>query len=145
MMLASQPRVFIALDVNDEKSALTLVEQLEPKQCGLKVGKTLFTALGPRFIQTLIARGFTIFLDLKYHDIPKQVAGACRAASALGVAFVTVHALGGSKMLIAARDALQALPERERPKLFAVTVLTSHSADDLSTIGFCSDVAGLLV
>lgn len=128
-----EPRVIVALDYADAGSALALADRLDPGMCRLKVGKELFTAAGPALVETLVRRGFPVFLDLKYHDIPNTVAGACRAAAALGVWMINVHALGGRAMLMAAREALE--PVEGAPKLIAVTVLTSMSADDLGELG----------
>jgi orotidine-5'-phosphate decarboxylase len=106
---------------------------LSPAACRLKVGKELFTAAGPRLVDTLAQRGFDVFLDLKFHDIPNTVAQACRAAAALGVWMLNVHALGGRAMLSAAREALEGA--QARPLLIAVTVLTSHTDADLREVG----------
>jgi orotidine-5'-phosphate decarboxylase len=127
------PRVIVALDYADAESALALVDRLDPGMCRLKVGKELFTAAGPALVETLARRGFAVFLDLKFHDIPNTVAGACRAAAALGVWMINVHACGGRAMLMAAREALAT--EMRPPKLIAVTVLTSITADDLGELG----------
>lgn len=113
---------------------MALAERLNPQQCRLKVGKELFTAAGPQLIERLQTLGFDVFLDLKFHDIPNTVAGACRAAQALGVWMVNVHASGGRRMLSAAREALEA-STGPRPLLIAVTVLTSMEQSDLQEIG----------
>lgn len=127
------PRVIVALDYADAGSALALVDRLDPAMCRVKVGKELFTAAGPALVETLVRRGFAVFLDLKFHDIPNTVAGACRAAAALGAWMINVHASGGRAMLTAAREALAT--EMRPPKLIAVTVLTSMSAADLGELG----------
>jgi orotidine-5'-phosphate decarboxylase len=132
-----EPRVIVALDVSDAASALALCERLSPRLCRLKIGKELYTAAGPALVETLAGRGFGIFLDLKFHDIPNTVAQACKAAARLGVWMIDVHALGGRDMMQAARDALEAASPR--PKLIAVTVLTSLSADDLLEVGIVGD------
>ncbi len=126
-------RVIVALDYADAKSALTLVDRLEPSACKLKVGKELFTAAGPPFVATVAQRGFDIFLDLKFHDIPNTVAQACKAAARLGVWMINVHALGGRAMMNAAREAIESA--QQKPKLIAVTVLTSIGDRDLREIG----------
>ncbi|MHB1144025.1 MAG: orotidine-5'-phosphate decarboxylase [Thiobacillus sp.] len=135
-------KIIVALDYADAASALALVARLDPALCRLKVGKELFTAAGPDLVRTLVARGFEVFLDLKFHDIPNTVAAACRAAAGLGVWMVNVHASGGRRMMTAAQEALSGLPPRERtgdkparPLLIAVTVLTSMSAEDLGEVG----------
>ncbi|HQR53227.1 MAG TPA: orotidine-5'-phosphate decarboxylase, partial [Burkholderiales bacterium] len=101
------PRVIVALDFPDARAALDLARRLDPARCRVKVGKELFTAAGPALVEALRERGFEIFLDLKFHDIPNTVASACRAAAALGVWMINVHALGGRAMLHAARDAIE--------------------------------------
>ena len=126
-------RVIVALDYADAKSAMALVDRLQPSACKLKVGKELFTAAGPALVATIAQRGFDIFLDLKFHDIPNTVAQACKAAAQLGVWMINVHALGGRGMMNAAREAIEAAPRR--PNLIAVTVLTSMAEPDLREVG----------
>ncbi|MDP2031211.1 MAG: orotidine-5'-phosphate decarboxylase [Thiobacillus sp.] len=130
--MTNPTKIIVALDFADAASALVLVERLDPALCRLKVGKELFTAAGPEFVRVLVARGYDVFLDLKFHDIPNTVAAACRAAAGLGVWMLNVHASGGSRMMTAAREALG---NQSRPLLIAVTVLTSMSAEDLSEVG----------
>ena len=129
----STPRVIVALDFPDAAGALALARRLTPELCRLKVGKELFTAAGPAVVETLVRSGFFVFLDLKFHDIPSTVAQACRSAAALGVWMLDVHALGGRAMLAAAREGLGSGPER--PRIIAVTILTSLAADDLREVG----------
>lgn len=131
--MTSRSQLFVALDYADADSAWQLVDQLDPKLCGLKVGKELFTAAGPEFVRQLVQRDFKVFLDLKFHDIPNTVAKAVAAAADLGVWMVNVHAMGGRRMLVAAREALAA--RDQRPLLIAVTVLTSMTTDDLQELG----------
>jgi orotidine-5'-phosphate decarboxylase len=126
-------RVIVALDYADAKSAMALANRLDPTACKLKIGKELFTAAGPSIVATLVRRGFDIFLDLKFHDIPNTVAQACNAAAQLGVWMVNVHALGGRAMMNAAREAIESAPRK--PKLIAVTVLTSMAETDLREVG----------
>ena len=126
-------RVIVALDYADANSALALVERLEPAACKLKIGKELFTAAGPAFVAAMAQRGFDVFLDLKFHDIPSTVAQACKSAAALGVWMLNVHALGGRAMLDAAREAIDGTTTR--PRLIAVTVLTSMTEADLREVG----------
>ena len=135
-------KIIVALDYADAASALALVERLDPALCRLKVGKELFTVAGPELVRALVARGFEVFLDLKFHDIPNTVAAACRAAAGLGVWMMNVHASGGRRMMSAAQESLADLPPSERPGdklqrplLIAVTVLTSMSAEDLDEVG----------
>jgi orotidine-5'-phosphate decarboxylase len=132
-------KIIVALDYADATSALTLVERLDPALCRLKVGKELFTAAGPELVRALVARGFEVFLDLKFHDIPNTVAAACRAAAGLGVWMMNVHASGGRRMMDAAREALADLPHP--PLLIAVTVLTSMSVEDLGEVGVADSPA----
>jgi orotidine-5'-phosphate decarboxylase len=132
-MSVKQTKIIVALDYADAASALALVERLDPALCRVKVGKELFTAAGPELVRALVARGFDVFLDLKFHDIPNTVAAACRAAAGLGVWMLNVHAAGGRRMMTAAQQALAELPRP--PLLIAVTVLTSMSAEDLGEVG----------
>jgi len=135
----NQNRIIVALDFPAAETALALVEQLDPHQCRLKVGKELFTRSGPALVEQLAARGFAVFLDLKFHDIPHTVAQACRAAADLGVWMLNVHALGGTAMMRAAREALE--QSARRPLLVAVTILTSMADDDLQEIGLQGSAA----
>jgi orotidine-5'-phosphate decarboxylase len=126
-------RVIVALDYADAQSAMDLVDRLQPSACKVKVGKELFTAAGPGLVATIAQRGFDVFLDLKFHDIPNTVAQACKAAARLGVWMINVHALGGRAMMAAAREAVEAAPRK--PRLIAVTVLTSMTEPDLHEVG----------
>jgi len=128
------PRVIVALDFSDGHQARQFVDRLEPGSCRLKIGKELFTCEGPELVRYFTANGYEVFLDLKFHDIPNTVARACQAAAALGVWMLNVHASGGSKMMSAARAALDELGPY-RPLLIGVTVLTSMAADDLKELG----------
>jgi orotidine-5'-phosphate decarboxylase len=127
------PRVIVALDYPDARSAAELASRLDPELCRLKVGKELYTAAGPSLIEKLRGAGFGVFLDLKFHDIPSTVAGACAAAAELDVWMINVHALGGRAMMEAAREALSR--RSAPPKLVAVTVLTSMGVTDMEEIG----------
>lgn len=127
-------RIIVPLDVPDADAALALAARLDPRLCRVKVGKELFVAAGPAVIARLQDRGFEVFLDLKFHDIPNTVAGACRSAARLGVWMMNVHASGGEAMLRAARDAVQSVARP--PLLIGVTVLTSLSDADLARVGF---------
>ncbi|MFN9489399.1 MAG: orotidine-5'-phosphate decarboxylase [Betaproteobacteria bacterium] len=127
------PRVIVALDYASAEPALALAARLDPKACRVKVGKELFTVAGPSLVTQLAARGFDVFLDLKYHDIPNTVAAACKAAAGLGAWMINVHASGGSAMMRAAREALAVTSKP--PLLIAVTVLTSMGDEDLREIG----------
>ena len=128
----NDPKIIIALDYPAAAPALALADRLQPSLCRLKVGKELFTATGPALLEQLMRRGFEIFLDLKFHDIPNTAAQACKAAASLGVWIVNVHALGGRKMLEAAHEAIAS--SAQQPKLIAVTMLTSMAQEDLADI-----------
>lgn len=130
------PKIIVALDYSRPGPALALVDRLNPERCALKVGKELFTGAGPSLVETLVGRGFRVFLDLKFHDIPNTVAAACDVAADLGVWMVNVHASGGRRMMEAAQERLAA--RTHAPLLIAVTVLTSLDRDDLTEIG-CPD------
>lgn len=129
----NDPRIIVALDYNNPQDALELCARLDPSLCRLKVGKELFTAAGPAIVEKLQSKDFQIFLDLKYHDIPNTVASACRvAAQSLGVWMLNVHAMGGRKMLMAAREAVSC----NQTKLIAVTLLTSMDQNDIHELGW---------
>ncbi|WP_432453499.1 orotidine-5'-phosphate decarboxylase [Agarivorans sp. QJM3NY_29] len=132
------PKVLVALDYADLKQCMAFVEQLEPGSCRLKVGKEMFTLFGPHLVKELHQRGFEVFLDLKFHDIPNTVAKAVAAAAELGVWMVNVHASGGRRMMEAAKAALVPFGDK-KPKLIAVTVLTSMEQADLAEIGIDLD------
>ena len=127
-------RVIVPLDFPDAEAALALASRLDPGLCRVKVGKELFTAAGPDVVRRLHDKGFQVFLDLKFHDIPNTVAGACRSAARLGVWMMNVHASGGEAMMRAAREAIAG--SARPPLLIAVTVLTSLGDRDLDRIGF---------
>ncbi len=129
----NQSRIIVALDYPSADEAIEFVDQLQAGMCKLKVGKELFTLAGPDLVRQLVDRGFDVFLDLKFHDIPNTVAQACKAAASLGVWMVNIHTLGGRSMMLAARDALDAIPHP--PLLIGVTILTSMGASDLHEIG----------
>ncbi|EJS1736666.1 orotidine-5'-phosphate decarboxylase [Escherichia albertii] len=126
--------VVVALDYNNRDAALAFVDKIDPRDCRLKVGKEMFTLFGPQFVRELQQRGFDIFLDLKFHDIPNTAAHAVAAAADLGVWMVNVHASGGVRMMTAAREALVPFG-KDAPLLIAVTVLTSMEASDLADLG----------
>lgn len=131
--LRSSP-IIVALDYADRNAALAFADCIDPQDCRLKVGKEMFTLFGPEIVRDLQQRGFDVFLDLKFHDIPNTTAHAVAAAAELGVWMVNVHASGGARMMTAAKEAL--LPYgADAPLLIAVTVLTSMEASDLQAIG----------
>jgi orotidine-5'-phosphate decarboxylase len=131
-------RVIVPLDFPDAESALALASRLDPRRCRVKVGKELFVAEGPPIVHRLHERGFEIFLDLKFHDIPNTVAGACRSAAKLGVWMMNVHASGGEAMMRAARDAVAGVTRP--PLLIAVTILTSLDEAAIARVGYAGDV-----
>jgi orotidine-5'-phosphate decarboxylase len=128
-------RLIVALDFHDAPTALRFVDQLAPHSCRVKVGKELFTREGPAIVDALIQRGFDVFLDLKFHDIPNTTAQAIKAAAELGVWMVNVHASGGRRMMEASKEVLEKV-NGKKPLLIAVTVLTSMDENDLTEIGF---------
>ncbi len=138
-MNSSDCRVIVALDYPNQDKALELVDRLHPSLCRLKVGKEMFTRLGPPFVEELSNRGYDVFLDLKFHDIPNTVAAACDAAADLGVWMINLHACGGRRMMEKARERLDA--RSSRPLLVAVTILTSLTGDEIREIGFSGDPA----
>lgn len=125
--------VIVALDFSTGRDALGLVDQLSPQDCRLKVGKELFTREGPQLVRQFVDRGFDVFLDLKFHDIPNTTAKAVAAASDLGVWMVNVHCSGGRKMMEAAARELVTMGSSTL--LIGVTVLTSMGTDDLRELG----------
>lgn len=133
------PRIIVALDYPSADAAWQLIEQLDASMCRLKIGKEMFTRLGPDFVRQVIDQGFDVFLDLKYHDIPNTVAAACDAAADLGVWMLNVHASGGRRMMESAVARLQ--QHSQRPLLIAVTILTSLSQQELSEIGYAGSPA----
>ncbi|EEY1246980.1 orotidine-5'-phosphate decarboxylase [Salmonella enterica] len=126
--------VVVALDYHERDKALAFVDKIDPRDCRLKVGKEMFTLFGPQLVRDLQQRGFDVFLDLKFHDIPNTTARAVAAAADLGVWMVNVHASGGARMMAAARDALAPFG-KDAPLLIAVTVLTSMETCDLRDLG----------
>jgi len=136
----NDPKVVVALDFDNQIDALAFVDKIQPADCRLKVGKEMFTYFGPDFVKELVSRGFDVFLDLKFHDIPNTVAKAVVAAAELGVWMVNVHASGGSKMMAKAKEALLPFGDKA-PLLIAVTVLTSMGEDDLRGLGITKSPA----
>lgn len=130
---AARQRLIVALDVPDAAGAVSLATRLEGTCAWFKVGLELFVAAGPGVLEPLLKRGHSIFLDLKFHDIPNTVAGAVRSAAELGVKLLTVHAAGGPAMLSAAKSALEGAANP--PELLAVTMLTSMDQEQTHAIG----------
>ena len=138
----NDPKIIVALDFPDHRQALEFSRKTSPDQCRLKVGKELFTSAGPALVEALVAAGFDVFLDLKYHDIPNTVEKAASAAARLGVWMLNVHALGGVAMMQAAREGVEIVAQR--PFLIAVTVLTSMTDKDLCGIGITKSLPELV-
>ncbi len=132
-------KLIVALDFEDSRKALNLVDQLDPSLCALKVGCEMFTLFGRDFVRTLVNKNFKVFLDLKFHDIPNTVAHSCIAAADLGVWMIDIHASGGMNMMQAAKKALDPYG-LGRPLLIAVTVLTSMNVEDLQRLGIHESV-----
>ncbi|MFP1779137.1 orotidine-5'-phosphate decarboxylase [Lonsdalea quercina] len=126
--------IIVALDYASQRDAYEFVDRIDPQRCRLKVGKEMFTLFGPQLVNDLQQRGFEVFLDLKFHDIPNTTARAVAAAAELGVWMVNVHASGGARMMQAAKEALMPYGA-DAPLLIAVTVLTSMDEDDLRGLG----------
>ncbi len=138
--VATDSPIVVALDYDNRDKALAFIDRIDPRDCRLKVGKEMFTLFGPQLVRDIQARGFDVFLDLKFHDIPNTTAHAVAAAAELGVWMVNVHASGGARMMTAAREAL--LPfGNDAPLLIAVTVLTSMEASDLLDLGIAATPA----
>ena len=133
-------QVIIALDYPSPDLAFKFVEKIQPGSCALKVGFELFVTAGPAFVEKLVARGFKVFLDLKFHDIPNTVANACAAAARLGVWMINVHASGGTPMMLAAREAIDKFDVSQQPHLIAVTVLTSMDQSTLDSVGVKGEI-----
>ncbi len=129
-------KIIIALDYDNKRDVLNLCDQLDPKYCRLKVGKQLFTQLGPDIIELLHAKNFEIFLDLKFHDIPITVYKACIEAYKLGVWMLNIHLLGGSEMVLAAKQARD--EQNTSALLIGVTLLTSHNDESLKFLNLPS-------
>ncbi len=133
-MSVLDPKIIVAMDFDNEDQCLSMAKRLSPNDCRLKVGKELFTACGPRIVGQLMDLGFSVFLDLKFHDIPNTTSKAVKAAANLGVWMVNVHASGGERMMQETRNTLDKL-SGPKPLLIAVTVLTSMESSDLRSIG----------
>ncbi len=135
-------KVIVALDFEDKVQLHKLISELNPSHCRLKIGITLFTSMGPEWVKALQEKGFDVFLDLKFHDIPQQVNGACFEAANLGVWMMNVHALGGLAMLQAAKTAIDRAAKnlKRRPLLIGVTLLTSSTERELTQLGLQGNV-----
>jgi orotidine-5'-phosphate decarboxylase len=141
-------KLIFALDADNYEEALSWVELLSGHVGMFKVGKELFTAAGPKIIESIKKRGQKVFLDLKFHDIPNTVASAAQAAVRLNVDMFNVHASGGSQMIKETVFAAGACADKlgqARPIILAVTVLTSLNSADLTEIGFQKDTKELVL
>ena len=134
MTRPGRDRIFVAMDTPDRARVVELARRLRGHVGGFKIGLEAYGSHGPDLVREVVELGVPVFLDLKLHDIPNTVAGAAAAAARLGVAFLTVHALGGVKMMRAARDAVEASGPA-RPRILAVTILTSHDDGALAELG----------
>lgn len=134
----SDPKIIVALDYADSNAALKLADQIDPQRARVKVGKELFTRSGPEVVKALVSRGFDVFLDLKYHDIPHTVGRACAAAADLGVWMMNVHTLGGGAMMQSAREAVGS--DADSPILIGVTLLTSMDQKTFDQIGLSGNM-----
>lgn len=134
MTIAPKDRIYVALDTPDVGAAISMAQQLAGYVGGVKLGKEFFVANGPDAVRAVGGLGMPVFLDLKFHDIPNTVAGAIRSALPSAPAILNVHAMGGSAMMKAAKDALPVGGD-PAPMLIAVTVLTSLGDDDLAELG----------
>jgi len=134
-----QSPIIVALDYPTPQPAFELLEKLDPQLCRVKVGKEMFTRMGPALVEACMSRGFDVFLDLKFHDIPNTVAGACRAGADMGVWMMNVHASGGRRMMQAAREAVD--KSSTETLLIAVTILTSFNEEELAEVGFSGGTA----
>lgn len=139
----SDPRIIVALDYATANDALQMADQIDPKRARVKVGKELFTRSGPSVVTALVSRGFDVFLDLKYHDIPHTVAKACAAAADLGVWMLNVHTLGGAAMMEAAREAVDSASTQ--PILIGVTLLTSMDQTTFEQIGLSGNMSDTVI
>ncbi len=132
-------KIIVALDYPTQAPAMEMVNLLDPTLCKLKVGKQLFCSAGPQFVERLASRGWDVFLDLKFHDIPNTVAGAIRSCRSMGVWMLNVHAAGGYEMMAAAMETIRD-GKYPRPFVVAVTVLTSLDENDLWNLGIDSNI-----
>lgn len=131
--MSFDPKVVVACDFNQLSDLHNFVDKVSPELCKLKIGKEMFTYYGPQAVKPLVDKGFDVFLDLKFHDIPNTVAKACVAAADLGVWMINVHASGGARMMSKAKAGLASFGA-DAPKLIAVTVLTSMDEAQLGQV-----------
>ena len=137
-MMDAKDKLIVALDVEDANQALRLFDSLHDSVGMFKIGIQLFTAAGPEIVRQIVSRGGRVFLDLKYHDIPNTVAMAAIEATRLGVSLFNIHAAGGHEMMKRTANAVAEVATREnlaKPKVLAVTLLTSIDQETLNQIG----------
>ncbi len=142
-MSVTLPRLWIAADVSTRADFDWLASEMAEVGCGIKIGLEAYTAFGNDLVRSVTGNGAKVFLDLKFHDIPNTVERACANIAGLGTSFANVHALGGPKMISGARKGLETAGA-DRPRLLAVTILTSHSAEEVSRIGLNGTPAELV-
>ena len=140
-MKKPEPKIIVAVDADTIRQALAQIRLLNPELCHLKIGNILFTRYGPSFVEELMKKGYRVFLDLKFHDIPKTVAGACRAAVELGVWMINVHVSGGRLMIETVVNVLKSITSNKKLLILGVTILTSLDNDDLKVLGIQGDVS----
>ncbi|MCM8760604.1 MAG: orotidine-5'-phosphate decarboxylase [Candidatus Omnitrophica bacterium] len=136
-------RLIVALDVDTQKKALDLCDKLKGEVVAVKIGSELFSSCGPSVVEAVIKNGVKVFLDLKFHDIPNTVSKAVLSATRLGVFMVNVHALGGYEMMKKASESVMIEAQRmkiEKPKLIAVTILTSMDEKALKKVGIDDNI-----
>ncbi|QHG92740.1 orotidine-5'-phosphate decarboxylase [Coxiella endosymbiont of Amblyomma sculptum] len=141
-MKQNEPKIIVAIDANTREEAYTQVQQLDPKLCHLKIGNVLFTRYGFPFIEELMKKNYKIFLDLKFHDIPKIVADSCRNAALLGVWMIDVHVFGGRIMLETVIDILHTV--RIKPLVVGITILTSLDTEDFKSLGINNNISSVV-
>ncbi len=131
-------KIIIALDFSDSSAAWKLIDQLDSKKCRLKVGKEMFTLLGPSFVEKIISKGFDVFLDLKFHDIPNTVSKASAICADLGVWMINIHCAGGKAMMERTMELLE--NRAYRPLVTGVTVLTSLDSSQILEVGISTSI-----
>ncbi|UNB92277.1 MAG: orotidine-5'-phosphate decarboxylase [gamma proteobacterium endosymbiont of Trioza apicalis] len=139
LLQKTQSTIIVALDYSNINKAINFIKKISPNECKIKIGKEIFISYGPYIIKKIKKMGFDIFLDLKFHDIPSTVAKAVNAAAKLGVWMINIHALGGIKMMIAAKKELKKF-KKNKPLLVAVTTLTSMNNKNLNELGINNNI-----
>ena len=137
--MRKKTKIFVALDKSTIKETKKLIQSLDSKYCGVKIGKEAFTLGGPKLIEWTQKMNYEVFLDLKFHDIPNTVKNACKVAADLGVSIINVHSLGGIEMMRAGKDGVKS--SNNLTKIIGVTLLTSHNQKNLTEIGIKNSIA----